>query len=129
MTSQADLQDRVAYYAADGKIRASDTRTVADPNVAFGSFFTTTFEEYRYDALGRRIWVRARRFCEFDPMQYHAECNLDKVMRTVWDGDDELYEIQMPGQDGSPYLENDVGQVVLPMDNTGSGYAVDPNPF
>ncbi|HET7464575.1 MAG TPA: RHS repeat-associated core domain-containing protein, partial [Longimicrobium sp.] len=127
--SGSSLRDRVSYYGADGLLRAADSRVLSNPSVVYGSPFNTTFEEYRYDALGRRIWVRARRFCINDPQQFNAECNLDKIRRTVWDGDSELYEIQMPGQDGSAYLENDVSQVVLPMDATGGGYSVDPNPF
>ena len=127
--SGASLRDRASYYGADGVLRAADSRTVADPSVVMGSQFTTAFEEYRYDALGRRVWVRARRWCINDPQQFTAECNLDKIRRVVWDGEGELYEIQMPGQDGSPHLENDVNPVILPMDATGGGYSVDPNPF
>ena len=42
----------------------------------------------------------------------------------VWDGDEELYEIQMPGGDNSAYLENDTAQVVLPSFTEG-GQRVD----
>lgn len=39
------------------------------------------FEEYRYDALGRRIWRRARYFRD-NPHGFSAY-----VQRTLWDGD------------------------------------------
>src|SRR5437867_1580660 len=42
-------QERAAYHAPDEKLVATDTR-------ASGRL---TLEEYRYDALGRRIWVRS----------------------------------------------------------------------
>lgn len=92
-----------------------------------GSPYYATFEEYRYDALGRRVLVRARRWCEND--DFAAMCRLDKVRRIVWDGDRELYEIQMPGDSGSTYLENDNQQVVLPSTTEGGSYRVDPNPY
>lgn len=124
----AKLQDRAAYYGADGKLYAADTRSVPRPEVDNGRQFSAAFEEYRYDALGRRVWVRARRHCE--DIGYASECMLDKVRRTVWDGEQELYEIQMPGQTGSTYLENDAGVVgPLPRDNSGGTGSIDPNPF
>ena len=46
----------------------------------------------------------------------------------VWDGDEELYEIQMPGGDTSAYLENDTAQVVLPA-YTEEGIKIDPNRY
>ncbi|HYW10013.1 MAG TPA: hypothetical protein VE913_23810, partial [Longimicrobium sp.] len=127
-SASATLKDHASYYSVDGKLRAADSRTVASANVEITPF-TAVFEEYRYDALGRRVWVRARRYCEHDPERRNGECNLDLVRRTVWDGGAELYEIQMPGGDDSPYLENDVGIVELPVTTENSGYNVDPNPF
>jgi hypothetical protein len=94
------------------------------------AFFTGAFEEYRYDALGRRVWVRARRLCEQDPQGFEPECRLSKVRRVVWDGDEELYEIQMPGADTSSYMETDTNLPGLTSQVSGaSGARVDPNPF
>jgi RHS repeat-associated protein len=119
---QQSKYDRVAYYAADEKLRASETRTVADPDNELGSPVHIVFEEYRYDALGRRVWVRARRFCAND--SWTPECNLEKVRRTVWDGDHELYEIQAPAQ----YRESDGGWPALDLQGSGTAL-LDPNPF
>jgi len=54
-------------------------------------------EEYRYDALGRRIWrrlVRPDTYCEF--MDKASGC-LSVVERTVWDGDQMLAEVRTDG--------------------------------
>jgi hypothetical protein len=53
------------------------------------------------------------------------------VRRIVWDGEQELYEIQMPGQDGSTLLENDTAQVKLDAiyDNIDTGLWYDPNVY
>jgi RHS repeat-associated protein len=112
--------DRYSYYGADGKLRAADHR-VSTASLQ-GSPLHTTFEEYWYDALGRRVLVRARRNCENVPA-YEGECQLDKVRRTVWDGDQEFYEIQAP--DGA--LAEADGPIP-PLELSGSP-AFDPNPF
>ncbi|WP_337172379.1 RHS repeat-associated core domain-containing protein [Gemmatimonas aurantiaca] len=52
------------------------------------------FEEYRYDALGRRVFVRSRR-----PSTCSSPCEA-YVQRTVWDGDQVLYEIRSSGGTG-----------------------------
>ncbi|HKO23266.1 MAG TPA: hypothetical protein VJY65_00845 [Chloroflexota bacterium] len=63
------------------------------------------FEEYRYDALGRRVLVRSRQ---------HYACTTrcqSTVRRIVWDGDQVLAEIQAPGYSSTPAatMEQDVG--------------------
>src|SRR5215211_4614153 len=61
--SDHKVEDRASYYGADDRPRAIDHRT--QPTAAdSGSRYTADFEEYRYDALGRRVWVRARRWCQ-----------------------------------------------------------------
>ena len=117
-------RDRASYYGADGTLRAADYRTATtggDPPIAP---FQATFEEYRYDALGRRVWVRARRQCQ--NVEAPSECDISTLRRTVWDGDQELYEIQMPGEDGSSLMENDTAWVP----NQGyDAFNMDRNPF
>jgi RHS repeat-associated protein len=110
-------EDRATYYSADGRARAVDYRQVN------GAHYTT-FDEYRYDALGRRVWVRSRRGCAVNGDDYQP-CLQSYVRRTVWAGDQELYEIQMPDNDAS--RENDVGSV--PTMPRGSGGDYDPNTF
>ena len=73
----------------------------------------TAFEECRYDALGRRVWVRARRWCSDQSgagnQGDETMCDLSTVRRTVWSGSSELAEIQMPAADLTPSdtVEND----------------------
>jgi RHS repeat-associated protein len=112
--------DRASFYGADGQLRAVDYRTTP----ALGDF-QKDFEEYRYDALGRRVLVRARRSC-----YYNAACSWSYVRRTVWAGEQELYEIQMPDDSvtvvaGTPLRENDSAAVPhLPLTDQS-----DPNTF
>jgi len=53
------------------------------------------FEEYRSDALGRRVLVRSRR-----PSSCASPCEAF-VQRTVWDGAQVLYEIRSSGNTGA----------------------------
>jgi RHS repeat-associated protein len=75
----------------------------------------TAFEEYRYDALGRRVLVRTRQ---------EWKCGLNcrnAITRTVWDGDQILYEIRSQGGTSATntQLEQDTDHFV---DQTGSLY-------
>lgn len=112
------LEDRASYYAASGTLRAADHRVKVQPGQSWLTPLKVDFEEYRYDALGRRIWVRARRDCAALG-EYVVEVAICRprsfVRRTVWDGFQELVEIQMPGQEGTPAdtLENDTLPVQL----------------
>lgn len=86
-------EDRASYYAADSP-------SLTNAGACFG-FNCAAFEEYRYDALDRPVWVLARRACENAPAYFNGECRISTVRRVVWDGASELYEIQMPGAAGS----------------------------
>jgi RHS repeat-associated protein len=110
--------DRASFYGADGKLRAVDYRWTTNTQ--------KDFEEYRYDALGRRVLVRARRSCSYDVV-----CNWSYVRRTVWAGSQELYEIQMPDDSvrttssGNVLRENDTDSLPhMPL-----GYYADPNQY
>jgi RHS repeat-associated protein len=64
-----------------------------------------TWEEYRYDALGRRVLTRSNQTgwaCE-------SRC-VNGVTRTVWDGDQILAEIRAP----MAVAEQDTGRVPVP---------------
>jgi RHS repeat-associated protein len=67
-----------------------------------------TWEEYRYDALGRRVVTQAKRdsssLCN---VTGYATCD-SYVERVVWDGDDVLYEHR---EGGSQYTSGSVGYV------------------
>jgi RHS repeat-associated protein len=108
--NQADVAH---FYGADGKLRAVDRRNSART----GDPYTAVWEEYRYDALGRRVWVRTQNECGGtfnDP-----RCAINPVRRTVWDGDQALYEIQM--QEGEAENDGNPTQTSLL-----AGGAVDP---
>lgn len=93
--------ERVSYYDAGGALVAAD----------------------------RRVLVRSRRQCQ--QMLTTAECAISTIRRTVWDGSSELWEIQMPGHDGTATatMENDTAAVA----DQGIGYenltSLDKNPF
>jgi RHS repeat-associated protein len=109
-------EDRASFYGADGTLAAVDYRQISSNN----QFFHTVFDEYRYDALGRRILVRSQRRCGTEA----SDCGESYVRRTVWAGAQELYEIQMP--DNPIARENDTAAVAVKQ----LGYLnYDPNPL
>jgi RHS repeat-associated protein len=105
-----------SWYGADEKLRFVDRRTcyvfqpdghsaACNPNKEPMPSARPAFEEYRYDALGRRILVRSRQ---------HYACTTrcqSTLRRIVWDGDQVLAEIQAPGYTGTSAatMEQDVG--------------------
>ena len=115
------LRDRASFYGADGKLRAAELRVIHDPAQGGPAPYSRVFDEYRYDAFGRRVWVRSRQRCKVTG--YHS-CLLSRTRRTVWDGDRELYEIQMPEQ----FAENDTATVQQSLIPEGQ-VDVDPNPY
>lgn len=64
-----------------------------------------SFEDYRYDALSRRVLVRSR---ADTTCQYQRLCQ-STIQRTVWEGEHVLYELRYPGADtvSSSALEQD----------------------
>jgi RHS repeat-associated protein len=112
-------QDRASFYDGGGRLWATNVRRVANASSRGGLF--TTFEEYRLDALGRRVLVRTRKECENPGFDFHI-CTTGSVRRTVWAGDQELYEIQMPDW----ALENDAATLPI-QPRFAEGH--DPNPL
>lgn len=117
------LVDRTAsYYDAAGRLRVQDRQSCISSNYATCSSTylpeyndRAAFEEYRYDALGRRILVRTR-------SEYKCTVNCrNAVTRVVWDGDEVLYEISSPGGTAATVaqLEQDTGQVVQQTQTLG----------
>ena len=97
--------ERRMYYAADGKVRAVDVRGLYPHQSAPDSTCTTSycgyirnFEEYRYDALGRRVVTRFDKDCDwrYEFNLFHTVCHIEGIRRTIWDGSQELGEIQVP---------------------------------
>jgi len=135
--------ERAAFFAADGSMRMVDARSAKVPHVYMGDWQTYVVEDYRYDALGRRIWVRARKWCDDYGKDVPAatECRVGVLRRIIWDGNQELAEIQMPWALQGVYIggydttqqqqwwENDVNPVSLPLLNVTGSMVGDPNPF
>ncbi|HEU0051971.1 MAG TPA: RHS repeat-associated core domain-containing protein, partial [Longimicrobium sp.] len=115
------MQERTAsYYTADGKLRVVDRqRCMTAAPIGSSQAICThwdsnesqdpgVFEEYRYDALGRRVLVRSRPERTSNGI---AGCTVEKcpasITRTVWDGDQIVAEIRADGEDGAS-LETDL---------------------
>ena len=77
------VEERASYYRGDDKVVAVDRRISG----------RRTLDEYRYDALGRRIWVSTGTSCA--PTNA-VECVTSSVRRTIWDGEQILAEIRAP---------------------------------
>ncbi|MDB4913031.1 MAG: hypothetical protein JWM95_675 [Gemmatimonadetes bacterium] len=80
-------------------------------------------EEHRYDALGRRVWVRANREtgCPVASERDSTSVCLSTVERTMYDGDQVLAEIRQPAEDSLPaaVLEMDVVGTRGPVNHFG----------
>jgi RHS repeat-associated protein len=126
-------EDRASFYGADGLLRAAEYRVYPNGLSIIGPF-KRVFEEFRYDAVGRRVLVWTRRYCEnIEEQNERGECNQSSIRRTVWTGSHELYEINMPAREGAPVdtVENDVAPVRLAhaVDDRGNNTYWDPNPL
>jgi RHS repeat-associated protein len=110
--SALTFEQRVSYYDAAGRLRESErhlggySQSSADTQDDYGSY-----EEYRYDALGRRVFVVALgnggRFTE----------------QTLWDGDQMLNQLreQYPNTTaGSGAYTGSVGYVNVPEEVLGT---------
>ena len=92
--SYYDAQDRLRVVDRQACLLEHDSTSntwACDHTKPPTSQWRPTFEEYRYDALGRRIMVRARAdtLCP-------ERCN-NTLRRTVWDGDQVALEISAHG--------------------------------
>ena len=102
---------------------------VRDPNDIeyYPAFQRGVLEEYRYDALGRRVWTRAHRnaYCPGANERDSTTICISTIERTVYDGDDALVEIRQAGDDtlSAAGLESDVPQNIAPIQMFGvAGY-------
>ena len=93
------------YYSADNKLVAVQKYHATDAGR------TGAWEEFRYDALGRRVLSRSRRGDNGNPLAAlcsgaMAACD-GYVERTVWDGNQILYELRADGGDSRTALQLD----------------------
>ena len=98
LSTAAPSTERASFFAADGSLRQVDSRWAVSLAAGDGQEQRYAVEDYRYDALGRRVWLRARKWCEGNWYDWRAgtECSTGLLRRTIWDGERELAEIQMP---------------------------------
>ncbi|MCG8468413.1 MAG: hypothetical protein MJB57_09440, partial [Gemmatimonadetes bacterium] len=132
-SNTGSYDDRATWYNALGQIASAERRTMVNRDPIPNGLYTRTQDDYRYDALGRRVLVRTRQYCENHPAGFQHGCSVDWVRRTVWDGDRELWEVQMPDAtfSGIDMRELDVGYGTSGYDDAASpnGPWVDNNPY
>ncbi len=137
-SAEATLQDTIVqgqpaalfaetyhYFDADDRLRLLDKRTCiipvnwsyCDPNGLDDYTNWPSFQENRYDALGRRVFSRIRTEYEC-PSSYHC---YNGVVRSVWDGNALLYEISAPGQTNGLHVDHPLE--VVRMEYSDSFYA------
>ena len=114
-----------SYYGADDRLRAfqkMDVRRTDDTNHEDAG----VWEEYRYDALGRRVLVRTRTdggLCNFEAWACTAS-----VTRFVWAGDQLLWELKSaPGAAGGNVSYFHTGGIDRPLVITKDGTSVIPH--
>jgi RHS repeat-associated protein len=120
-----------SYFGADDRLRVLDRKAClvyGAEGCAYRNEMPPVsergaFEEHRYDALGRRVLTRTRQehICH-NAQGIMRDC-IQSVVRTVWDGDQMLYEVSAPGASGSPAqeMERDTGHSV-PLLFSGNYY-------
>ena len=95
-TEQVFLSSR-SYYDPLGRLAVTNTHDGIHLNTGPGG----VWEEYRYDALGRRVLVRSRRLAGSTPQPGGAGTPWSYTERTVWDGDRIVAELRSDGSGGA----------------------------
>jgi RHS repeat-associated protein len=116
VTSDGEQQVITTYtYRPDGKLTLVQRQSTCIYALAYNGGCTyqqpayseqTRTEAFRYDALGRRVWVKTLTLLDQGTPQGGCVFRCDNTTRrTVWDGDDVLAEIRYPNAQG----EQDTG--------------------
>jgi RHS repeat-associated protein len=95
---QRDCNGNYTTETATNSYYSADNRLAAVQRYVNGGSQTGSWEEYRYDALGRRVLTRARR--DAPDLCNNSTVCVSFVERTVWDGDQVLHEQQSSQLDG-----------------------------
>jgi RHS repeat-associated protein len=110
---QNRYEHRTTHNYYDGQAQLDSTSYVVD-TIPFsnGHQFTDylAIEQYRYDALDRRVWMRNIRGANCIKQDKSSGCR-NNLRRTIWDGEQILYEIQVLGDSSSGFLESDTYKV------------------
>ena len=112
------------YYSADEKLRATNRHVGFTSVGGVGSLF----EEYRYDALGRRVMTRTRQ----NSSACWSPC-VSSTTRVVWDGDQLLYEVRsvegqgVTGAEGGTVAYTHAAGIDAPVLVTKDGTTIAPH--
>jgi RHS repeat-associated protein len=122
------------YYDAADRLRVTEARRTDQPYPTQVIIRLFERDEAWYDALGRRIQMSSKRRCFEDSADAVVACREAYVQRTVWAGDQEVYEDRVPlhaayvpsgRAPGDSYAHE---TPILPVENFGSSY-YDLNPY
>jgi RHS repeat-associated protein len=118
-----DDDERINFYSADNVLRYTDRRAnwlQYDTNGTGTKYryYRTYFTELRYDALGRRVMMRARPKDKCGTDGVNLNC-YGTIERYVWDDKAVLWEVQYPGGDTISVsdLERDTVTIPAPHDS------------
>jgi RHS repeat-associated protein len=112
-------EHRTTHNFYDNQLQLDSTTFLVDTIPLSAGHLSTDYhaaEYYRYDALNRRVWMRNTRDANCIHQDRISGCRSNE-RRTVWDGNQILYEIQVPGDSGSAFLDND-GYSLVPYYGT-----------
>lgn len=111
-STPATYEAAMHFYGPDNRLRVFNRHLGFDSLSADQVNRRGVYEEYRHDALGRRIATRSRltRTCPGDP----NFCYRGYLERTVWDGDQVLADIRADGRDSATFSQ-------LEMEYSASG--------
>jgi RHS repeat-associated protein len=93
-----------SFYDAERRLASTQYSFDSLPPLPDPHYIST--ETYRYDALGRRVYAREVRGPACATQDRASGC-LSTLTRTIWDGDQILYETRAQGDSGNLELEND----------------------
>jgi len=99
-----DVHDQLYYFDADRRLVSS--ALLRDSTSAGSGLVYHETGESRYDALGRRVFSRLVRGNSCLSKNASSGCR-STLTRTIWDGDQILGEIRVPGDTGNASLESD----------------------
>lgn len=97
-----DVRDQLYYFDADRRLVSS--ALLRDSTSAGSGLVYHETGESRYDPLGRRVFSRLVRGNSCLSKNASSGC---RSTRTIWDGDQILGEIRVPGDTGNASLESD----------------------
>ena len=101
-------EHRALRYDGLGRLRRAELAWVAQTGLFPAAPYKEGTEDSYYDALGRRVLTATSSVCSLGAAEVQTYCQASAaVRRTIWTGDQELAEIQMPND--ATYGENDTG--------------------